>query len=141
VQKGLIRRDLLYRMDVISLPILPLRKRLDDIPFLAKFILKQESKRTSRLEFDPETIEALIEYNWPGNVRELKSVVSKAAIFAKSDVIKPDDLPPQVSMGRKLPKQSPKTLNLLNNLPSGKQMVNIGPKSKEASNPKIANLL
>ena len=110
MQKGLMRRDLFYRMDVINIPILPLRKRLDDIPFLAKFFLKQESKRSSRLEFGPKALEALIEYSWPGNIRELKSVVSKAAIFAKSDVIKPDDLSPQVFMGRKIPRQSPKTL-------------------------------
>ncbi len=110
MQKGLMRRDLFYRMDVINIPILPLRKRLDDIPYLAKFFLKQESKRSSRLEFDSKTLEALSEYSWPGNIRELKSVVSKAAIFAKADVIKPDDLPAQVLLGRMVPKQSPKTL-------------------------------
>ncbi len=110
MQKGLMRRDLFYRMDVINIPILPLRKRMDDIPYLAKFFLKQESKRSPRLEFDPKTIEALIEYSWPGNIRELKSVISKAAIFSKSDVIHPDDLPSQVRLGRKVPKQSPKTL-------------------------------
>jgi DNA-binding NtrC family response regulator len=50
MQKGVMRRDLFYRMDVISIPILPLRKRIDDIPYLAKFFLKQELKRSSRLE-------------------------------------------------------------------------------------------
>jgi DNA-binding NtrC family response regulator len=110
MQKGLMRRDLFYRMDVINIPILPLRKRLDDIAYLAKFFLKQESKRSANLEFDAKAIDALIEYSWPGNVRELKSVVSKAAIFARGHIIKPDDLPPQVFMGRKVPRQSPKTL-------------------------------
>jgi DNA-binding NtrC family response regulator len=110
VHKGLMRRDLFYRMDVISIPILPLRKRLDDIEYLAKFFLQQESTRSSRLEFDPHTIEVLRAYSWPGNIRELRSVVSKAAIFAKSDVINPGDLPPQLLLGRKVPKQSPKTL-------------------------------
>ncbi len=110
VQKGLMRRDLFYRMDVINIPILPLRKRSEDIPYLAKFFLKQELKLSSNLEFDSKTIEALLAYSWPGNVRELKSVVSKAAILAKSNVIKSNDLPPQVFMGRKVSKQSPKTL-------------------------------
>jgi DNA-binding NtrC family response regulator len=110
MQKGLMRQDLFYRMDVISIPILPLRKRPEDIPFLANFFLDQESKPSSRHEFSPQSIEILTDYSWPGNVRELKSVVTKAIIFAKSETIKPDDLPSHLLRNRKVPKKLPRTL-------------------------------
>ena len=110
LQKGLMRQDLFYRMDVINIAILPLRKRPEDIPFLANFFLEQETKPSSRFEFSPQAIETLNEYSWPGNVRELKSVVTKATIFAKSEVIKPDDLPSHLLRNRKVPKKLPRTL-------------------------------
>jgi two-component system response regulator AtoC len=111
LQKGSLRQDLFYRMDIINLLIPPLRKRPKDVEYLAKFFLKKEGAQTGQqLTLDPQTIKALTEYAWPGNIRELKSVIGKAALFAKSSSIKPDDLPSHILANRKSAQRPPKTL-------------------------------
>jgi DNA-binding NtrC family response regulator len=111
LQKGSLRQDLFYRMDIINLLVPPLRKRPKDVEYLAKFFLKQEGAQTGQpVTVDPQTLKVLTEYNWPGNIRELKSVMGKAALFSRSAVIKPDDLPSHILANRKSAQRPPKTL-------------------------------
>jgi transcriptional regulator with PAS, ATPase and Fis domain len=84
-----LRRDLLYRINVVTLTIPPLRERPEDIPRLAKTFL---ARRKSG--FDAAALRILSEHNWPGNVRELRNVIDRAVVIEDSDVITPDSLPP-----------------------------------------------
>ncbi|WP_373501575.1 sigma-54-dependent transcriptional regulator [Desulfococcus sp.] len=110
VQKGQLRKDLLYRMDVVSLTIPPLRQRPEDIPLLVAKVIEVYGAGDSKIRMSSDALEILARYNWPGNIRELKSVITKALIFADTDVILPDDLPRHLAAHRKAPTRQPKTL-------------------------------
>jgi two-component system response regulator AtoC len=84
-----LRRDLFYRINVVTLTIPPLRERRQDIPRLAKSFLARRKRG-----IDPEAMRMLVEHEWPGNVRELRNVIERAALMEESDVITPDALPP-----------------------------------------------
>ena len=110
VQKGQLRKDLLYRMDVVSLTIPPLRERPEDIPLLVAKMVELYDGTASGIGVSPDALDVLTQYNWPGNIRELKSVITKALIFADADIIAPDDLPRHLAVNRKVPTKQPKTL-------------------------------
>lgn len=95
VKAGTFRQDLLYRLEVVSLRICPLRERPEDIPDLAYHFLRIANDRHGkRLEgFVDEAMEALLAHAWPGNVRELANVIERAVIFARGGSILPEDLP------------------------------------------------
>lgn len=82
VSKGRFREDLWYRLNVFPIASPPLRDRLDDIPFLANFLLKKISKRMGKtVEIIPENVmDTLQGYGWPGNIRELENVLERAVI-------------------------------------------------------------
>jgi len=85
VADGRFRRDLYYRLNVLTIKIPPLRERPEDIPILVQHILG-ELQREIRLhappELDPKALEALKGYEWPGNVRELRNVLERALILS-----------------------------------------------------------
>ncbi len=110
VEKGLMRKDLLYRMDVISLTLPPLRNRQQDIIPLAEYMLKLYNTRETKIIISEEASQLLTEYAWPGNVRELKSVITKAMLFMESDIILPHDLPEHLARNKKVRAPSGKTL-------------------------------
>ncbi|OGR26153.1 MAG: hypothetical protein A2277_08165 [Desulfobacterales bacterium RIFOXYA12_FULL_46_15] len=110
VKKGLLREDLLYRMDVISLTLPPLRERPEDIIPLSEYLLELYKDKKRKLELSLDAAQVLTEYSWPGNVRELKSVITKALIFADSDLIRSEDLPAYLAGNKKPPSPLPKTL-------------------------------
>ena len=95
VKEGSFREDLYYRLNVITIPLPPLRERRDDIPLLVEHFLqkfKSESKR--KVKFVPqETMDLLMRYDWPGNVRELENVVERAIVIGKTEAILVEDLP------------------------------------------------
>ena len=98
VAEGAFREDLLYRLDVVSLRMPPLRERPNDILPLAKkqleaFVLKAVKKITG---FSPAASEALLRYPWPGNIRELRNVVERATIMADKEEVDFVDLPPSL---------------------------------------------
>ena len=86
------RRDLLFRLNVITLTIPPLRDRKDDIPVLANFFLETKSPIRSPKILSPKSEMALLNYNFPGNVRELEHTIERAIIFSEGENIEPDDL-------------------------------------------------
>ena len=101
-RRGSQARDLparpLYRLNVISLTLPPLRERREDIPLLAYFFAAKYSKKCKRMVngISPEARACLSAYDWPGNVRELENAVERAVVLANSEVILPDDLPESV---------------------------------------------
>jgi DNA-binding NtrC family response regulator len=84
------RSDLLYRINVVTLTIPPLRERREDIPLLANEFLRKARKAA---RFDDEAMELVMSYSWPGNVRELRNVVERAALLSDDDVIGAASLP------------------------------------------------
>lgn len=95
VKVGKFREDLLYRLNVITVELPPLRERPDDVPLLARTFLAKMAEELGRpgFRFDPEAMELLRRYRFPGNVRQLQNVVERAATLSDEDVIRPSALP------------------------------------------------
>ncbi len=92
---GRFREELLYRINVITIKLPPLRERKDDIPLLASHFLKKFERSLGRggMRFSKGAMKLLLSYAWPGNVRELENTIERAAILAETDVIHSHDLP------------------------------------------------
>jgi len=88
----LFRRDLLFRLNVITLVVPPLRDRKDDILTLANFFLESKSPIRAPRKFDEKAIDALMQYDFPGNVRELEHIIERAIIFSDDNIIHPEIL-------------------------------------------------
>jgi DNA-binding NtrC family response regulator len=88
------REDLLYRLNVVTIELPPLRARREDIPLLAEHAIRSLSRkyRWPHLSLSPESLEDLCAQPWPGNVRELENVLARAAILARGRVIDVEDL-------------------------------------------------
>ncbi len=86
------RRDLLFRLNVITLTIPPLRDRKEDIALLADHFLATKSPIRSPKKLSAEAERVLLAYAFPGNIRELEHIIERAIIFAEGDNIKPEDL-------------------------------------------------
>jgi DNA-binding NtrC family response regulator len=95
VEKGTFRKDLYYRLGVISLTLPPLRKRKEDIPSLTNHFLTMNQQKFGRnlKRFSQPAMEALCNYHWPGNIRELMNVIERAILLCKSDMITLEELP------------------------------------------------
>jgi DNA-binding NtrC family response regulator len=98
VERGAFRRDLYYRLKVVTIPVPPLRDRRSDIPPLVEAFLDELARANAvpRKAIDPAALEALTEYAWPGNVRELKNVLESVLVSSAGDWIRPEDLPPAI---------------------------------------------
>ena len=96
VTAGRFREDLLYRLNVITIEVPPLRARREDIPLLAQHFLNDAAKELGRpgLHFTSETVDLLTRYDFPGNVRQLANIVERAATLSSGDEVKPESLPP-----------------------------------------------
>ena len=108
---GRFREELLYRINVITIKLPPLRERKDDIPLLASHFLKKFERSLGRggMRFSKGAMKLLLGYAWPGNVRELENTIERAAILAETDVVHSHDLPDKLRS---------------NALPSGAEMDN-----------------
>ncbi|MBI3852603.1 MAG: sigma-54-dependent Fis family transcriptional regulator [Verrucomicrobia bacterium] len=99
VREGRFREDLFYRLNVISIPLPPMRERMGDLRKIGSgylhFFAAQCGKRIKG--FSPEAERAILHYSWPGNLRELRNVVERAVILAGTDHIELDDLPEKIS--------------------------------------------
>jgi Nif-specific regulatory protein len=95
IKAGEFRRDLYYRLNVVSVTVPPLRERRDDIPLLALyFAAKYAGKRQRPFKgISAEARTLLMNYSWPGNVRELENAIEHAIVLGVSDEILPEDLP------------------------------------------------
>ena len=94
IAAGRFREDLYYRLNVVPIPVPPLRNRREDIPALVhRFaaMLSQNSGFKSK-KFEPEAIEALRGRDWPGNVRELRNAVERLVILASGNTVSARDV-------------------------------------------------
>ncbi|HTR22084.1 MAG TPA: sigma-54 dependent transcriptional regulator [Gemmatimonadales bacterium] len=93
VRDGSFREDLLFRLNVLPVHILPLRDRPEDIPPLVRHFSERQSLRLGRpVRVSPDALPLLSGYTWPGNVRELANIVERLAILSSGDRIGPDDV-------------------------------------------------
>jgi len=98
VAAGEFRKDLFYRLNVVTLTMPALRDRAEDILQLAEhFLVKSSRKSKARIkEISDEARACLIKYDWPGNVRELENAIESALVLGANDTILPEDLPEAV---------------------------------------------
>jgi two-component system, NtrC family, response regulator AtoC len=95
IERGNFRKDLYYRLGVITLTLPPLRNRKEDIPSMANHFLTMYNQKIGQAikQFSQEAMQALVAYHWPGNIRELMNVIERAILLCKTDTISLDDLP------------------------------------------------
>ena len=94
VRAGSFRKDLFFRLNVVTITVPPLRHRKEDIPALATFFLQRYSQdmKRSKMTLSPDAMKQLTNHHWPGNVRELENVIERVVVLAAGDVIGPHDL-------------------------------------------------
>jgi DNA-binding NtrC family response regulator len=94
VTQGMLREDLLYRLNVFPIALPPLRDRLDDVPILAEHFLTAICQREGQVKrFNAAAIAGLKAYRWPGNVRELRNVVQRVYVMSEGSQITDEWLP------------------------------------------------
>lgn len=83
---GRFRSDLFYRLNVVEIPVPPLRARREDVPYLIAHFLRQSAERLNKTihGVTPSAERLLMAADWPGNVRELRNVIERACILADS---------------------------------------------------------
>ena len=93
------REDLFYRVNVVVIPVPPLRERQEDALELARAFLTRTAERSGRqpLTLSPATEKRLVEYDWPGNVRELQNSIQRAVALARGPTIEVTDLPAKIA--------------------------------------------
>jgi DNA-binding NtrC family response regulator len=89
VRRAAFREDLFYRLNVVAIPLPPLRARREDIPLLLEHFWQMQNHPPL---LPPETLEILLAYDWPGNVRELRNFCEAMAILHGGESIPPDRL-------------------------------------------------
>ena len=94
VQQGTFRRDLFFRLNVLTLRIPPLRERKQDIPLLAGHVLERVARTTGvHRTISDEALRRMLDYEWPGNVRELENCLERACALSSSATLQIGDLP------------------------------------------------
>jgi DNA-binding NtrC family response regulator len=111
VEESRFREDLYYRLNVINLALPALRERKEDIPLLAEHFFTKYCRENekfldetshSRLKFEPDAMQVLMDHSWPGNVRELENVVERAVVLAAQTSVPVDVLPEHLLEARGL---------------------------------------
>jgi len=98
VEEKRFREDLFYRINVVAIPVPPLRARASDVLLLAQWFLRRSAARNHKpVEgISPAAAQMLMAYDWPGNVRELRNVVERAVVLSEGSRIGREHLPEQV---------------------------------------------
>jgi two-component system response regulator AtoC len=98
VEKGLVREDLYYRLNVMPIKIPPLRERVEDIPLLIDHFIEKIGVRleSTVCGISPAARRALIAYSWPGNIRELENAVERAVVMSEGNLLLLDALPENI---------------------------------------------
>ncbi len=100
IDRGSLRKDLFYRLNVIPIILPPLRERKDDIQLLSTWFIKKYNRRLGKnvQAIEPIVLEAFQEYRWPGNVRELENTIEGAMnIVEKEEILRKEHFPPQTN--------------------------------------------
>jgi DNA-binding NtrC family response regulator len=118
VAEGTFRQDLLFRLNVLQIPIPPLRERREDLPLLVSHFLRAVAERGGGLAtITPGALAILASQPWPGNVRELENTIERLALAARSGIIDADDLPATLREASSAPAPARET-SLFDDLPS-----------------------
>ena len=102
VVSGKFRKDLYYRVNVLTISLPPLRQRREDIPRLVDSFIREASERHDRGHFrgiSGEAMEILVRHRWPGNVRELRNLIESMVVLAPGRQIRAEDIPEDVRSG------------------------------------------
>jgi two-component system response regulator AtoC len=92
---GTFRKDLYFRLNVVTVHIPALRERRSDIPMLVHWFLDKYASE-SQIELSPQAMNCLLQYDWPGNVRELENCIERAVALGNRELIDVQDLPPAI---------------------------------------------
>ncbi|MCK9987337.1 MAG: hypothetical protein AzoDbin1_03809 [Azoarcus sp.] len=93
VADGKFRHDLLYRLNVVHIPVPALRERPEDIPLLVDYLIRRSARGAARLpDITPAALARLTAYPWPGNVRELRNAVERLVAFGDGQSIDEDSV-------------------------------------------------
>ena len=92
---GTFRKDLYFRLNVVTVHLPPLRDRRSDIPVLVHHFLDRYAK-ASQIQVTAPTMKSLLQYEWPGNVRELENCIARAVTLGDGKTIDVSDLPPAI---------------------------------------------
>jgi len=97
VAEGTLRDDLRHALSVMTIPLPPLRERIEDVPLLAQHFVERWNRQaeTPREGLAPEAVDLLSRHDWPGNVHELREVIALACQKASGVLLVPGDLPPR----------------------------------------------
>jgi DNA-binding NtrC family response regulator len=98
VEEGRFREDLYYRLNVIAIPLPPLRLRKEDIPALVQHFVDKYSRENGKVVegVSPEVLQTLMDYDWPGNVRELENVIERGVVLSTGPLIGKELVPEHV---------------------------------------------
>jgi two-component system response regulator AtoC len=94
-RSGTFRKDLYFRLNVVTVHVPPLRDRRSDIPVLVHHFLGRYAK-ASQIQVTPAAMKSLLQYDWPGNVRELENCIARAVTLGDGKTIDVADLPPTI---------------------------------------------
>ena len=109
IAQGQFREDLYYRLNVIHFWVPPLRERKEDIPEPDRVLPLAASPRTNGYlvkGIEPDAFQALCDYPWPGNVRELENVIERLIVTGRHEMVRVEDLPPEIRLQRGLGAQA-----------------------------------
>jgi len=95
-KKGTFRKDLFFRLNVVTISLPPLRERRSDIPILAAWFLDRLAPARG-VHVSGSAMKALLDYDWPGNVRELENCLERAVALGDQTIIEVSDLPPAIA--------------------------------------------
>lgn len=95
VREGRFREDLYYRLNVLQIPLPPLRDRSGDLELLIDHFIEKNNTRlgTHVRGLEPAALKLMLRYSWPGNVRELENTIERAVVLSDGEMLTADDLP------------------------------------------------
>ena len=99
VELGNFRKDLFYRLDVIPIFIPPLRERMEDVPLLIEFFLKDfENQYHTKFSVTTGLLKKFMEYHWPGNIRELRNFIEYGVCFCEDGMLSAELYEPRFAL-------------------------------------------
>jgi DNA-binding NtrC family response regulator len=107
VAQGKMRGDFYYRINVMTIQLMPLRNRREDIPLLVQNFLHRHPFPVQKgvTAIAPKAMNQLMNYSWPGNIRELQNVLEKAVVLCTSSLMEKVDLPEPIQQAQRPPEK------------------------------------
>ncbi|MEI6232228.1 MAG: sigma-54 dependent transcriptional regulator [Planctomycetota bacterium] len=130
MQAGRFRQDLYFRVNVIQIPVPPLRERREDVEALSQYFLNEFNMRNGKIKTMPPRVADLLKrYDWPGNVRELRNAIEHAHLLSIGSELEPEALPDDILQSAGLPLSTPITSHgvesVQSKLPSGEDAITL----------------